>query len=55
MAAIIWLARKLVVSPLVKELAAHTKSTMNIIFIINTYFQQDFFYIFLYVKFCSQN
>jgi hypothetical protein len=38
MASIIWLAGNLVVSPLVKELAAHTKPTMNIIFIINTYF-----------------
>jgi hypothetical protein len=55
MASIIWLVRNLVVSSLVKELETHTKPTMNIIFIINTYFSQDFFYIFLYVKFCFQN
>jgi hypothetical protein len=52
---IIWLARNLVVSSLVKELAAHTKPTMNIIFIINTYFQQKFFlHLFVYNLFFSK-
>jgi hypothetical protein len=56
MASIKWLVGKLVVSSLVKELVAPTKPKMNIeLSIINYYFQQVFFYILLYVKFCSQN
>jgi hypothetical protein len=53
MASIIWLVGNLVVNSVVKELVAPTKPTMNIIFIINNYFHQEFFYILLYVEFSS--
>jgi hypothetical protein len=53
MASIIWLIGNLVVNSLVRELVAFTKPTMNIIFIINNYFHQEFFYILLYVEFSS--
>jgi hypothetical protein len=53
MASIIWLVGNLVVNSLVKELVAPTKPTMNIIFIINNYFNQKLFYILLYAEFSS--